>query len=150
MARILYTSIVDVLKGSIAGTTFQNNFSGQIAHSKVNHVRAATSYQQFYTNKLGEYSEYWNSIPALIKAVINSYAAGYSHLDYWGVTKKLTGYNYFMMTAMYNWIINAAGRIMHRNHSHLPHRSQIRNFISPTIISICIGTQQILSLVIIC
>lgn len=97
MARVQYGSLVTSLKGSIGGTTFQNNASGSVARSKVNRIQGGYSYQQYPKWVFSEAVSGWHSISAYNRNNWNIFASTLVYSDRWGISRTLTGFNLFVM-----------------------------------------------------
>lgn len=96
MARINYTSIVNELKGSIKGTSFQRNKSGTIAKGRSVLVFNPTANQigaQFNFNSL---SRGWQGLTLANKLLWQAYATAHTKFNYWNEEKNLSGFNWYM------------------------------------------------------
>ncbi len=96
MARVQYGSLITELKGSIGGTTFQVNSSGNVAKNKVNRVQGGYPYQIAPKFNFSYISDYWNALSVEIKSEWNAFAAAQEIIDRWGTGKFLTGYQLFL------------------------------------------------------
>jgi hypothetical protein len=105
MARVQYGSIITELNGSIGGFSFQQNSSGKIARTRVSRISSATPKQIFPKNSFVYVVSLWNSLTPYQKGLWNTFAAANPFTDYWGRTKYLTGYNWFMGLNINLWLI---------------------------------------------
>ena len=96
MARILYSGIVSELKGSVKGTSFQRNAAGSIAKGKANSRFAPSTLQSAKRNFLARLAAHWMALDFGQKDAWNQYALDYPRVDFWGVTKQLSGIQWFM------------------------------------------------------
>jgi hypothetical protein len=110
MARVTYGSLITKLTGSIAGTTFQQNFSGSIARSKPNKIINPSNLLGSKQLDLAVLVSQWNQLTSSQKSGWNSLASSYSHTDPWGNVKKISGFQWFMSNNLNLAAINA-GRI---------------------------------------
>jgi hypothetical protein len=92
MASITYTGIVAHLRGSIAGTTFHNNSSGSIAKSRPRRFGSISDIQRATANQFALLANQWGTLTILQKAAWQNMAAAHPLVDYYGASKKLTGY----------------------------------------------------------
>lgn len=96
MARVQYGGGVTAFKGSINGTTFQRNKSGEIARHRPANVYSFKTRQQNNINLFSVVRELWLTLTDIEKEGWNTYASLNPFVDYWGASKTLSGYNYFM------------------------------------------------------
>lgn len=96
MARVTYGALVTELKGSIAGTTFQNNPSGAIARSRpytpVNPSAEQSDRQLALINLVA----YWPTLSVANRNLWNALAAAHNKINDWGNYVKLNGYQWMM------------------------------------------------------
>jgi hypothetical protein len=96
MARLTFTSPITSITGSIGSTTFQRNASGYIARLRPNHTTALIKnpLSKFITisKRLAE----WRSLAPVTQGLWQSFAALHSKIDYYGNTRKLTGFNWYV------------------------------------------------------
>lgn len=95
MARVQYGSLVTELKGSIGGTTFQLNSSGNVAKNKVNRVQGGYPYQVVPKYEFAFLASEWNEMSISEKNDWNVFAAAQPFTDRWGAVKYITGYQTF-------------------------------------------------------
>lgn len=97
MARILYSSIADELRGSIQGNTFQRNASGTIVKGR-NLQRFSSSPEQnarqaYFT----EVATYWSSLSLTDRLNWQEEGILHSRTDFYGRVKNLSGFQWFML-----------------------------------------------------
>lgn len=106
MARVTYGSLITELKGSIGGSTFQQNASGSIVRSRpftpVN-PSALQSAQQLVLIKL---VALWGSVSIANKALWAALAVSHDRVNDWGNSVHLSGYQWFLS---YNLICASQG-----------------------------------------
>ena len=97
MALIQTSEMISNIKGSIGGTTFSMIRAGLIAKKRLVGKRILNSKQSAAINYslLSTYA--WNQLTNTQKNDFNSYALANSSTDRFGVTKLLTGYNWFKL-----------------------------------------------------
>jgi len=110
MARVTYGSSITELTGSIAGTTFQRNFSGTIARSKPNKIINPSNLLGSKQLGLSALISSWNQLSSDQKSGWNDLAAAHSHTNPWGNVKKISGFQWFMSNNLNLAAINA-GRV---------------------------------------
>lgn len=96
MARVQYGSFVTALAGSVGGSTYQKNASGEIVKNRVSRVSSPTSRQVIPKSQFLEIVDRWNNLTFSQKSGWNTFAAANSYVDYWGRSKTLTGYSWFL------------------------------------------------------
>lgn len=96
MAVVTYGALITDLRGSIGGTTFQNNASGAIARSRsytpVNPSRQQSDRQLAMIQLVA----YWAKLSAANKALWNALAVAHRKINDWGNYARLSGYQWFM------------------------------------------------------
>lgn len=96
MARVTYGAYITELKGSIAGTTFQRNKAGKMAKSRaftpVNPSQLQSNHQLWLVQLVAS----WGSLSAYNKGLWNTLASEHDHTDDWGVTKTISGYQWYI------------------------------------------------------
>lgn len=110
MARVTYGSSITELTGSVAGTTFQRNFSGTIARSKPNKIINPSNLLGSKQLGLSYLITSWNKLSSDQKSGWNDLAAAHSHTNPWGIVKKISGFQWFMSNNLNLSAINS-GRI---------------------------------------
>lgn len=105
MALVQLGTIITNIKGSIGGTTFSNGRAGTIAKKRVTGKRqvSQSSLNALSTSKL--ITAAWNQLTAPLQAEFNAYALANAFTDRYGVTKQLTGFQWFkqLCYANYYW-----------------------------------------------
>jgi len=95
MARILYSGIVSEIRGSIAGTTFQQNASGKVVKARSNQQFSSSSLQSSCQNKLSAIVMKWRSLTVTQRTDWQGMAEAYPRTDKWGRVKTLSGFQYY-------------------------------------------------------
>jgi hypothetical protein len=96
MARVTYGALITELAGSIGGITFQKNSSGNIARAKPNIPMIASQSQADQQYKLNSLIAIWQTLTLVQQTSWNDMAAAHDHIDNFGVTKTLNGFQWFM------------------------------------------------------
>ncbi len=96
MARIQYSGLIDNIRGSIGGTTFQNNKYGYTVKRKPNMVNPNTSLQQRSKNILSEVSRAWRDLSSAERTAYNTFASTYPQYSKYNPTSVLSGYAVFL------------------------------------------------------
>jgi len=96
MARILYSSQVDEIKGSVGGLSFQRNASGTIVRLKPSRIQSPNSLQVDKNIYFSQAVTAWSNLSAQDQDEWNVWAAANPKTTNWGETKYLSGYNYFV------------------------------------------------------
>jgi hypothetical protein len=96
MARVTYGALITELAGSIGGVTFHKNASGNIARLKPNMPMIASQAQGIQQNKLSQLIATWPTLTLVQKASWNALAAAHDHVNEFGETKTLNGFQWFM------------------------------------------------------
>jgi photosystem II stability/assembly factor-like uncharacterized protein len=105
MARTQYGAMITELNGSIGGFTFQQNASGKISRTRVSRISANTLKQGYPKRSFIYVVSLWNGLSSIQKGLWNTFAAANPFTDYWGRTKTLTGYNWFMALNINLWLM---------------------------------------------
>lgn len=106
MALVQLGTIITNIKGSIGGTTFSNGRAGTIAKKRVTGKRQVSqaSLNALSTSKL--LTTVWNQLSAPLQAEFNAYALANAFTDRYGVTKQLTGFQWYKQLANANYYWN--------------------------------------------
>ncbi len=96
MARIKYTALVESIRGSIQGTTFQRNAYGHTIKSKPNMVKPIKSKQLIRQRDTTRSAQQWAAISAANRTAWNSYAENFPIAARLNPDSNLNGYNYFV------------------------------------------------------
>lgn len=105
MAIIQLGSIITNIKGSIGGTTFSSSRAGTIAKNRVHGKRAVSQNQANALNFSKIVTNGWNALTVAQQNEFNSYAIANPFTDRYGITKMLTGYQWYkqLSFAKYYW-----------------------------------------------
>jgi hypothetical protein len=95
MALIQLGVIVTNIKGSIGGTTFSMNRAGLTAKKRLVGKRLANANQLASLNDSMAVTVAWNSLSFSQKTDFNNYALANAYTDRFGVTKQLTGFQWY-------------------------------------------------------
>ena len=105
MARTQYGAIITELNGSIGGFTFQQNASGKISRTRVSRISSNTQKQGYPKRAFVYVVGLWNGLTPAQKGDWNTFAGLNPYTDYWGRTKYLTGYSFFMSLNINLWLM---------------------------------------------
>lgn len=103
MARITYSALVTDLKGSIGGTTFQNNPSGAIARNKPKRRRSGSAIQQLPFIATRALINIWHSLKLSDQQLWQAYADTYNLIRRNGDTVVTTGFAWFISANWYSY-----------------------------------------------
>lgn len=107
MSLVKYGGGVVQMSGSIAGTTFARNSSGNYARAKTKPVNPATSLQVARRTALSYLTEYWReTLSPANRTGWATYANGVTMKNRLGETIKLSGFNHFCRVNAYRYAIN--------------------------------------------
>jgi hypothetical protein len=96
MARVTYGALITEMAGSIGGITFQKNSSGNIARLKPNMPVNSTLSQQLRQIDLSLLLPIWSGLSAANKLSWETFAGLHDHINEWGDTKVLNGFQWFL------------------------------------------------------
>jgi len=96
MARVSYGALITELTGSIGGITFQKNSSGSIARLKPNMPVNSTASQQSQQIYLSGLISAWSNLSAANKITWEAFATAHDHINEFGETKTLNGFQWFL------------------------------------------------------
>jgi hypothetical protein len=99
MARIKYTAIVDNIRGSIGGTTFQRNAYGYTIKSKPNMVNPNTSKQIRQKALFSGVVSEWSKLSAATRTAWENYANAYPEPSRLNPASNIDGYAMFVKWA---------------------------------------------------
>jgi hypothetical protein len=106
MARILYSALVAAIKGSISGSTFQQNRSGFIVRKKPTKTSSNSmkqlKYRQLFSTLLAE----WRNLNTTFKNEWNFFASAHNKTNYWNASTILSGMNWFVSINSYRKALN--------------------------------------------
>jgi hypothetical protein len=132
MARVTYGSLVTALAGSIGGTTFQLNNSGNIARSKAHTSTTNSNFQSSHQNLLVQLVAKWPTLTSAYKAQWNALAASGARTNVWGESKVITGYQYFIAYNLYYYTVHSSFVSIHATKIIPPSISQFTLSATPT------------------
>ena len=95
MARVTYGSMITELAGSIGGTTFQKNSSGNIARAKPKTIVNPSNKQSSRELMLGYLASVWSSLTLSQKQGWSDLAFNNTHYDPYGKVTQLNGFQQF-------------------------------------------------------
>lgn len=107
MGKVIYSSPVNVITGSIGGWTFQANPSGNIARSRPKGRLAQSSAQLASHQALQSLISDWAALSLGDQADWNTFASANDHETRYGDTKTITGFNWFI-SINYNRLLTSA------------------------------------------
>ena len=96
MARIVYTAIVDSIRGSIGGTTFQSNKHGYTVKQKPNMKNPKTSLQATRQAALSKVARAWRDLTSVQRTAYVTFASSFPQYAKHNPTSQLTGYEVFV------------------------------------------------------
>lgn len=97
MALVQLSSIVTAIKGSVGGTTYSNTRSGTAVKARLTGRKSINSKQLAALNSNKAPLVAWSELSFGPKQNWNDFASVYTFTDRFGVTKVLTGLNWFVM-----------------------------------------------------
>lgn len=96
MARIKFTALVESIRGTIAGTTFQRNAYGYTVKAKPNMVNPNTSYQSTRKAAFQAAQNAWKALTDTERGYWDTYAATYPTPSQHNPAAYLSGYALFV------------------------------------------------------
>ncbi len=96
MARIIYTAVVESIRGSIAGTTFQRNKHGYTVKKKPNMINPNTSRQALSKSYLSAVSRGWRDLTQNQRDLYDTFAASFPQYAKHNPASQLGGYSVFV------------------------------------------------------
>lgn len=96
MARVTYGALITELAGSIGGITFQKNASGNIARLRPHMSVNASDLQRSQQGLLNSLVSGWSALTLAQQTGWNNFAAAHSHVNEFGETKILNGFQWFL------------------------------------------------------
>jgi len=108
MARVTYGAMITALTGSIGGITFQRNRSGAIARVRPGRTGRNTVFQQNQISIFNKYVQLYGQVSAANKLLWDAFAVLWTHDNFFGETKTLTGLNYYIMINYYRELVGQA------------------------------------------
>jgi len=101
MARIIYGAIVESIRGSIGGTTFQSNAHGYSVKSKPNIIHPRTPLQNKQKQLLARATQAWGELSDAQRADWVTWASTNPQYAKHNASSELSGYSVFCRTAVY-------------------------------------------------
>lgn len=95
MARIKYTALVESIRGSIAGTTFQANKYGYTVKTKPNITRPSSAAQNQRKLSVANQSRNWASLSQTLRQKWVTFAENHPVASRLNPDANLNGFNYF-------------------------------------------------------
>jgi len=108
MARIVYSALVESIKGSIGGTTFQKNAYGYTVKKKPNMVNPNTQYQRVQKILFSQASKAWAGLSSAQRSDWNAWASAYPSYSKHNPSSELSGYAVFVRTHVYRFMCGLA------------------------------------------
>lgn len=100
MARIVYSALVESIRGSIAGTTFQKNAYGYTVKKKPNIVRPASVLQNRQKLFVQQASRQWRAFSAARRTNWANWASTYPQYSQHNPSAQLSGFAAYMRYAL--------------------------------------------------
>jgi len=105
MARIKFSGLVDSIRGSIGGTTFQSNKYGYTVKKKQLNVRPNTSRQNNRKLIMSIVSRSWRDLTGTQRTEWETWASSYPQYAKYNPTAELSAYNIFMKYNLLYYLI---------------------------------------------
>jgi len=115
MARIKYSGLIDNIRGSIGGTTFQNNAYGFTVKRKPNMVLPNSPSQNYQKLMLNKAVKAWNALTDAQRADWVTWASTYPQYSKYNPESQLSGYNVFVKRHVFQFM---AGLLVITNPSY--------------------------------
>lgn len=96
MARVVYSALIDNIRGSIGGTTFQRNRYGYTVKKKPSMVRPNTPRQGTSKLIMSQVVRSWRDLTASQRTAYETYASSFPQYAKHAPTVALTGYGVFV------------------------------------------------------
>lgn len=96
MARIIYSGLVTSIRGSIGGTTFQNNAYGFTCKNKANMIRPNSVDQQVRKINFSAATKAWQNMTASGRSNWNTFAATFPQYSKHNPSAVLSGFAVFV------------------------------------------------------
>jgi len=116
MARIIYTAIVESIRGSIAGTTFQRNAYGYTCKKKPRMVHPNSKLQQLRKGTFSQVVKAWQSLTSAQRADYNTWASTYPQYAKHNSSAQLSGFAVFCKYNYYK-ILGGSSVVTNPNYS---------------------------------
>lgn len=108
MARIIFSALVESIRGSIAGTTFQRNKYGYSAKKKPRITKPNTPYQNRQKRYLSAATKSWRERTEAIRTSWETWAATYPSYARNNPSAILSGYAVYVKQSVYNLMFSGA------------------------------------------
>ena len=95
MARIIYSGLIESIRGSIAGTTFQANAYGYTIKKKPNIINPNTASQNLRKSYLAKAVRQWRSFIQATRDSWDTFASTYPQYSQHNPSAQLSGYAVF-------------------------------------------------------
>ena len=105
MARIIYTAVVESIRGSIAGTTFQKNKHGYTIKKKPNMVHPNTALQSSRKSILSQASRAWRDLTQNQRDLYDTFASSFPQYAKHNPASQLGGFSDFVRYNCLNLLI---------------------------------------------
>ena len=96
MARVLYSTMINEIKGSVGGLSFHRNSAGTLVRLKPSRVQKNTELQLDAKTIFSQAVNAWATIDSASQGDWNAYGLAHTKTTYWGDIKKLSGFNWFV------------------------------------------------------
>jgi hypothetical protein len=96
MAKAYYGSIVTDIIGSIGGLTFQTSNQSKIIRQRPMGINAFTELQISMQSQFSQAVVYWDALSSANKALWNNFASAHPKIDYYGNSKTISGFNWYV------------------------------------------------------
>lgn len=97
MALVQYGGGITNFRGSIVGNTFQRNRAGEIVRARGPRTGRASQSQAEAAGITAATTFMWSNLAAGFKPQWNDFASQHPHVDKFGTTRILSGFNYFTL-----------------------------------------------------
>ena len=104
MARIVYSGLIESIRGSIAGTTFQKNAYGYTVKKKPNIISPNTSLQNRQKKYLALATQAWGELTTVQRADWDTWASTYPQYAKHNPSSQLSGYAVFTRTHVFKFM----------------------------------------------
>lgn len=108
MARIVYSALIESIRGSIGGTTFQKNAYGYTVKKKPNMCRPNTPDQQVQKIYFSRAVNAWQNLTNAQRTDWNTWASTYPQYAKHNPTSQLSGFAVFTRVHVYRFMTGEA------------------------------------------
>lgn len=137
MARVVYTIPVSELRGSIGGTTFQQNKSGFICRAKPQKCNSLTFDRNVVNNYFYYLEQKFQTLSSANRTLWNDYADAWTYTDRYGNEKHLTAFNWFIL-------INSNHYHLSGGYTDVPLGHELPDAIGSYVLNLYANTVQII------